>query len=49
MTIDACGLQWFILDGALILDGRFFVALLALDTLMFPGQSELCLSVMIEQ
>ena len=49
MTIDACGLQWFILDDAFILDGRFFVALLAFHILMFPCQSELRLSVMIEQ
>ena len=49
MTIDACGLQWFILDGAFVADGGFFMTLLAFHVLMFPCQSEFCLSVMIEQ
>ncbi len=49
MTIDACGLQWFILDGTFILDGRFFVTFFAFHILVFSGQSELCLRVVIEQ
>lgn len=49
MTIDACGLQWFIFDDPFVLDDGLFMTLLTLHILVFSGQREFRLCVMIEQ